>query len=661
VESRIHSTSSLVFQDERSEEKQGAGVNRILILLASLVLLSSSAWSAGTFKVTTPNGGQKWTAGKSYTVKWSKGSAGATVKIQLLKSGKHYKWVSKKTKNDGKHTWKIPSTVVTSSAYKIKIISIKNKKIFDTSNKTFKITKAGGGDGGGGSLKVTSPNGGQKWSTGKTYQIKWSKGTAGAKVKIQLLKDGKAYKWISKSTKNDGKHTWKIPATVATASTYKVKITSTSKKTVTDSSNKNFKITKAATSKPTISLSCTPSSASESRGKFTCTLSLSQSTTKSVKVGLAYSGTATAGTDYSGHYASRTIPKGKTSAKWKLTGKADSETEGNETIIINVTSVTNATEQGTQKASLVLTDKTSAIKVTSPNGGESWKAGSTYEISWNKGNGGAYVKILLYKADEYHSTITRKTLNSGSGYWTISTAITAAGSNYKILVQSFANSAIYDASDKAFTIKDSLPDGDYQYLCNYNRCADASNRPIRWPSKTINVYGAYTYWASGFNLWKPLGFRFNHGASGGITLEYSATMPVGTCGSAQRRFYSNGQLNACRIKINYYYPIDPGCAPKAGGEAQTVAHELGHCLGIQKHTSDGGLMDSFTGSTTITTPVKNMLSLLYSIPVGTDIGSKLTSTSSTAGNVGHKWSIKKPKLSSKKEPYLLPWGEVIYN
>jgi len=115
--------------------------------LASALLLSSSAWSAGTLKVTTPNGGQKWTTGKSYAIKWTKGKAGATVKIQLLKSNKHYKWISKKTKNDGKHTWKIPSTVVTSSAYKIKITSVKNKKIFDTSNKTFKITKAAGGGG----------------------------------------------------------------------------------------------------------------------------------------------------------------------------------------------------------------------------------------------------------------------------------------------------------------------------------------------------------------------------------------------------------------------------------------------------------------------------------------------------------------------------------
>jgi len=196
--------------------------------------------TASSFKVTKPNGGQKWTTGKSYAIKWTKVKAGATVKIQLLKSGKHYKWISKKTKNDGKHTWKIPSTVVTNSAYKIKITSIKNKKIFDTSNKNFKITKTGGG-----TLKVTTPNGGQKWTTGKTYQIKWSKGSAGAKVKIQLLKSGKHYKWISKSTANDGKHKWKIPATVATASTYTIKITSIKNKKIFDTSNKTFKITKS--------------------------------------------------------------------------------------------------------------------------------------------------------------------------------------------------------------------------------------------------------------------------------------------------------------------------------------------------------------------------------------------------------------------------------
>ncbi len=215
------------------------------VVLLGLVFVTpiSPSWSAGMLKVTTPDGGQKWKTGKKYAIKWVKGNAGGTVKIQLLKSNKHYKWVSKKTKNDGKHPWRVPSTVKTSSAYKIKITSTKNKKIFDKSNKNFTITNRGSG-----MLKVTTPNGGESWTTGKSYTVKWKKRKAGSYVKIELLKSGKQYKWIAKKTKNDGKHVWKIPSTVESGSTYKVKIINTlrSSNKVTDTSNKNFTINKAS-------------------------------------------------------------------------------------------------------------------------------------------------------------------------------------------------------------------------------------------------------------------------------------------------------------------------------------------------------------------------------------------------------------------------------
>jgi hypothetical protein len=97
---------------------------------------------------------------------------------------------------------------------------------------------------GGGSLKVTSPNGKEKWKTKKKYTIKWKKGKAGTYVKIQLLKKGKLYKTIAAKTKNDGKHGWRVPSTLVKSAAYKVKITSTKNKKLTDSSNKNFTITK---------------------------------------------------------------------------------------------------------------------------------------------------------------------------------------------------------------------------------------------------------------------------------------------------------------------------------------------------------------------------------------------------------------------------------
>ena len=97
---------------------------------------------------------------------------------------------------------------------------------------------------GGGSLKVTSPNGKEKWKTKKKYTLKWKKGKAGTYVKIQLLKKGKLYKTIAAKTKNDGKHAWRVPSTLVKSAAYKVKITSTKNKKLTDSSDKNFTITK---------------------------------------------------------------------------------------------------------------------------------------------------------------------------------------------------------------------------------------------------------------------------------------------------------------------------------------------------------------------------------------------------------------------------------
>jgi flagellar hook assembly protein FlgD len=97
---------------------------------------------------------------------------------------------------------------------------------------------------GGGSLKVTSPNGKEKWKTKKKYTIKWKKGKAGTYVKIQLLKKGKLYKTIAAKTKNDGKHAWRVPSTLVKSAAYKVKITSTKNKKLTDSSNNHFTITK---------------------------------------------------------------------------------------------------------------------------------------------------------------------------------------------------------------------------------------------------------------------------------------------------------------------------------------------------------------------------------------------------------------------------------
>ena len=93
-------------------------MKRILILLAGLFLLSSSAWSAGTPKVITPNGGEKWTTGKNLCRQMESDLLTLNtphISIRLLKNGRHVQWITKKTWNDGRFVWKIPANVSASS------------------------------------------------------------------------------------------------------------------------------------------------------------------------------------------------------------------------------------------------------------------------------------------------------------------------------------------------------------------------------------------------------------------------------------------------------------------------------------------------------------------------------------------------------------------
>ena len=91
------------------------------------------------------------------------------------------------------------------------------------------------------------------------------------------------------------------------------------------------------------------------------------------------------------------------------------------------------------------------------------------------------------------------------------------------------------------------------------------------------------------------------------------------CGLANFTYDSAGALEWCKIKVNIFHD-DMNCARVT----DTITHEIGHCIGVFRHTSDGGLMDEKAdGSSEITSPVAAMLGLLYAVAPGTDIRGQL--------------------------------------
>jgi hypothetical protein len=188
---------------------------------------------SGSIVVTSPNGGESFSA-TTIPITWtSSGNVGSYVRIELFKAGALVQTLASGTPNDGAFSWTIPSGLATGNDFRIRITSTTNPAISDTSNSNFTI---------GGSIIATSPNGGEIFR-GTTLPITWtSSGNVGSYVKIDLLKAGTVLT-LASGTPNDGSFSWTIPSGLATGNDYKIRITSTTNPAISDTSNSNFTIT----------------------------------------------------------------------------------------------------------------------------------------------------------------------------------------------------------------------------------------------------------------------------------------------------------------------------------------------------------------------------------------------------------------------------------
>jgi hypothetical protein len=192
-----------------------------------------------TLTITAPDGGESWIPGAVYTITWtSSGSVGSYVKVELLKAGVLNRVISTSTANDGSQIWLIPTTQTSGSDYTMRVTSTSYTSISDSSDAYFTI-----GSGATSAITVTSPDGGESWIPGAVYTITWtSTGSTGSYVKIELLKGGVLNKVISWSTANDGGLSWLIPTTQTSGSDYRIRVTSTSYTSISDSSDAYFTI-----------------------------------------------------------------------------------------------------------------------------------------------------------------------------------------------------------------------------------------------------------------------------------------------------------------------------------------------------------------------------------------------------------------------------------
>ncbi len=150
---------------------------------------------------------------------------------------------------------------------------------------------------------------------------------------------------------------------------------------------------------------------------------------------------------------------GTGSYSWPISSSGSGGTGSNYKVSVQDISQPSIKDTSNDNFSIVPQGTTnSSITVTSPNGGETWKRGTTQTITWSyTGSPGSTVKIVLLKGGAAVGTIrsstTIGTSGTGSYSWPISSSGSGGtGSDYKVSVQSISQPSIKDTSNNNFSI-----------------------------------------------------------------------------------------------------------------------------------------------------------------------------------------------------------------
>jgi lysophospholipase L1-like esterase len=417
-----------------------------------VVTMTGNVSVTATFKqylaVLNPNAGTPWTVGTTQPIQWTYTGNIENwffgVRIDLLKDGLFDRIIAFSPSgngSNGEYNWSIPSTLPSGNDYQIRVTSNTNGSYTDTSAHFTLIGLPPP------SITVASPNGGESWSAGSTRTISWTyTGSPGSYVRILLYKGSSLNRTIASyariGSNGNGSYNWAIPSNQAAGSDYSIRVTSTSSSLYTDASNSQFTI--VGPLPPSITVASPNGGESWSAGSTrTISWTYTGSPGSYVRI-LLYKGSSLNRTIAS--YA-RIGSNGNGSYNWAIPSNQAAGSDYS----IRVTSTSNSlyTDASNSQFTIVGPPPPS-ITVASPNGEESWTAGSTRTISWTyTGSPGSYVRILLYKGNVLTHTIASYAWigSNGNGlyYWSIPPAL-PSGDDYQIMVTSAMNSFYTDTT-----------------------------------------------------------------------------------------------------------------------------------------------------------------------------------------------------------------------
>jgi hypothetical protein len=207
----------------------------------------------GTLTVTAPNGGETLKQGSTYGIKWTSVDVSTKIRIRFsANNGTDWDIIGEGINNTGSWNWTVPNNVSTSyGLIRINAINVSGEP-FDVSDGTFSINSTGNASVG---VNVTSPNGGESLTGGKTHTVKWQSVGTVDHVDIHYSTDGGSnYTPVATGLSDSGSYNWTIPNTATSKGKILVRVFGEDSSSISDTSNSNFSVVLGNTGPPEIDL-----------------------------------------------------------------------------------------------------------------------------------------------------------------------------------------------------------------------------------------------------------------------------------------------------------------------------------------------------------------------------------------------------------------------
>jgi peptidoglycan/xylan/chitin deacetylase (PgdA/CDA1 family) len=313
-----------------------------------------------TITLTSPNGAESLTAGTEHQITWTSTGNVGDVKIDYsMNSGGSWINIITAADNDGSYDWTIPDTPSDNCLIRI-IGSETDGGAVDISDSEFSIVSTSAAK-----ITVTSPNGGESLTMGSTHEITWaSTGTVGSITIEYSSNRSTAWTDIVSSTDNDGSYAWEVPETPSDNCLIRISESDKDEGPV-DISDSSFSI--IPSSAASIRVDSPDGGERLPIGSihditWTCTGTVNDVTIEySIDNSSSWNVIAD-NTTNDGHYA-WTVPDNPSESCLIRVSETDGE----------------PSDTSDSLFSIVIP---ASITLISPNGGESWEAGSMQSINW---------------------------------------------------------------------------------------------------------------------------------------------------------------------------------------------------------------------------------------------------------------------------------------